>query len=70
MRLRAQDGKPLLPPQGFEQLVVGSEIPPHKLEEAQMVWSATRRALIANQGDLAAADRLVWLTMVMRNTCS
>jgi len=68
MRLRAQDGKPLLPPTGFEQLVVGSEIPAHKLQEAQMVWSATRKALIANQGDLAAADRLVWLTMLMRNT--
>ncbi len=67
-RLRAQDGQPMLPPQGFEQLIVNSEIPPHKLQEAQLVWSATRKALIANPGDLAAADRLVWLTMVMRNT--
>lgn len=67
-RLRAQDGKPMLPPQGFEQLVVNSEVPQHKMQEAQMVWSATRKALLANPGDLGSADRLVWLTMLMRNT--
>ncbi len=68
MRLRAQDGKPMLPPEGFQQLIVNSQIPPHKMQEAQMVWSATRKALLGNPGDLGAADRLVWLTMLMRNT--
>ena len=67
-RLRAQDGKPMLPPPGFEQLISGSAIPPHKMQEARMVWSATRRQLQGQPGDLAAADRLVWLTTVLRNT--
>lgn len=68
MRLRAQDGKPMLPPEGFQQLIVNSQIPPHKMQEAQMVWSATRKAVVANPGDLGSADRLVWLTIIMRNT--
>ena len=68
MRLRAQDGKPMLPPEGFQQLVVNSQIPPHKMQEAQMVWTATRKAVLANPGDLGSADRLVWLTILMRNT--
>jgi hypothetical protein len=67
-RLRPQDGKPLLPPPGFEQLISGSEVPPHKMQEARMIWSATRKQLAAQPGDFAASDRLSWLTMILRNT--
>jgi hypothetical protein len=67
-RLEAQDGKPLFPPDGFEQLVAGSDVPPHKLAEAQLIWSATRKQLLTSPADLAAAERMVWLTMVLRNT--
>lgn len=68
MRLRAQDGKPLLPPAGYEPLVAGSEVPPHKLAEAQLLWSGTRKQLLITPADLAAAERMVWLTTVLRNT--
>jgi hypothetical protein len=67
-RLRPQDGKPLLPPPGLESLVNGSAVPPHKMQEARMIWSATRRALAANPADIPASERLVWLTMVIRNS--
>lgn len=67
-RLRLQDGKPTVPPAGYEQLVSGSVVPPHKLAEARMIWSATRKQLMATPADLAAAERLVWLTHVLRNT--
>ena len=68
VRLAAQDGKPLLPPAGYEQLVAGSEVPPHKLAEAQLLWSGTRKQLLITPADLAAAERMVWLTTVLRNT--
>ncbi len=58
----------MLPPEGFQQLVVDSQIPPHRMQEAQLVWSATRKGLLANPADLGAADRLVWLTVLMRNS--
>ncbi|MBZ0119331.1 MAG: hypothetical protein K8H88_20235 [Sandaracinaceae bacterium] len=67
-RLRPQDGRPILPPAGFEPLCAGSEIAPHKMQEAWMVWTATRRQLLSSPGDLGAAERLVWLTMMLRNT--
>lgn len=67
-RLRPQDGKPLLPPAGLESLAVGSEVPPHKMQEARMIWGATRKALAVNPADIPASERLVWLTMLIRNT--
>src|SRR5262249_31979190 len=56
------------PPPGMEGLVVASEVPPHKLQEARMIWSATRKQLAAQPGDFAASERLSWLTMLLRNT--
>lgn len=67
-RLRAQDGQPLVPPPGYEQLVSGSTVPAHKLAEARMLWTATRTQLVATPADFAAAERLVWLTLMLRNT--
>ncbi|MBI4953261.1 MAG: hypothetical protein HY908_14610 [Myxococcales bacterium] len=66
--LRAQDGRPLLPPAGLEALVSGSDIAGHKLEEARLIWNGTRRQLASQPADVAAAERLVWLTMILSNT--
>jgi hypothetical protein len=67
-RLKTQDGKPLLPPAGYEQLVTGSVVPPHRMTEALTLFGATRRHLAAASADFATAERLVWLTLVLRNS--
>ena len=67
-RLRVQDGRPLLPPPGLEQVAPGGTIEQWKLAEARMVWSATRRQLAVQPADVGAAERLVWLTMAFMNT--
>ncbi len=67
-RLRPQDGKPMLPPAGLETLVSGSEIPPHRMQEALMLYAATCKHLAAQPADIAAAERLVWLVALLANT--
>jgi hypothetical protein len=67
-RLRAQDGVPLLPPPGCEVLVAGNEIAASKLEMARAMWGATKNRVIEVPGDVGAADRLSWLTMMLRNS--
>ncbi|HEV8321201.1 MAG TPA: hypothetical protein VG389_06260 [Myxococcota bacterium] len=67
-RLRAQDGRPTLPPAGLEQMVSGGGVPAHKIQEATLIWAATRKQLASQPADVAAAERLVWLTTVLVNT--
>jgi len=67
-RLRPQDGKPMLAPPGLEGLIVGSDVPPHKLQEARMIFAATCQHLATQPADIAAAERLVWLVAVLANT--
>lgn len=55
-------------PVGYESLVSGNVVPAHKLDEARMVWIATRQQLAATPADLATAERMVWLTVMLRNT--
>jgi hypothetical protein len=69
-RLQAQDGKPLLPPPGIEQLVQGGGIADHRMQEAQAIWAATRKQLAAQPADIAAAERLLFLTMLFLNKLS
>ena len=67
-RLRPQDGRPMLPPPGTEQYLAGGVVPPHKLQEAMLVWGATRKQLAGAPADIAAAERLVFLTQLLVNT--
>jgi hypothetical protein len=66
-RLRQQDGRPLLPPPGLEAVMPGGSIEPWKLNEARAVWAQTRRHLTQSPSDVAAAERLVFLTMALSN---
>jgi hypothetical protein len=64
-RLRMQDGKPLLPPPSLMSLMPGGDLPDWKLNEAVAVWNSTRLELRAVRGNYDAAERLVFLTMVL-----
>lgn len=65
MRLRAQDGRPMVPPPGVAHLF-GSNgmIEPWKMQEALTVWQQTRAEVRAT-GSPAAAERLHFLTIVL-----
>jgi DNA-directed RNA polymerase subunit RPC12/RpoP len=67
-RLRQQDGRPLLPPAGLETLLQGGRIEPWKLNEARQIWGQTRAHLRTQPADIAAAERIVFLTMMLSNT--
>lgn len=64
-RLRMQDGKPLLPPPSLQQLIPGGQLPDWKVDEAVAIWNSTRQELRAARGNYEAAERLVFLTMVL-----
>lgn len=67
--LRQQDGRPVMRPPGLEALVSpAGEIDAWKLGEARQIWGATRAHLRSQPSDLAAAERLVFLTMALSNT--
>ena len=69
-RLRAQDGKPLLPPPALQGLFgPGGEIPPHRMQEALAVWQSSRNEL-RTTGSYEAAERLLFLTMALSNVFS
>lgn len=57
-----------MPPAGLEELGPQGIIEPHRRDEAILVWGQTRAALAANAVDLAAAERLLWLVRLFRNT--
>jgi LSD1 subclass zinc finger protein len=66
MRLRSQDGKPMLPPPSIAYLLSGSSFDPSKVQEAFMVYQATRKELKATHSP-DAAERLYFLTLVASN---
>ncbi len=65
-RLRAQDGKPLLAPEGLKGVIEDNEIPEWKLEEAKSVWLSLKKK-VAEDNDFAAAESLFFLTFVFNN---
>lgn len=65
MRLRMQDGKPLLPPPSLASLLAGGKLEEWKVQEAIGVWNGTRRELRASPGSYDAAERLTFLSMVL-----
>lgn len=64
-RLRMQDGKPLLPPPSIQHLMPTGELPDWKTEEAIAVWNQSRQELRASGSNYEAAERLVFLSMVL-----
>ncbi len=64
MRLRAQDGKPLMPPASVMALMPGGQIPDYKLNEALTIWRSTRARLRSMQ-DHAAGEELMFLSIVL-----
>jgi hypothetical protein len=64
-RLRAQDGRPLLPPPSLAGLIEAGQIPAWKLQEAQVIWQQTRAELGASPKSYEAAERLLFLTMML-----
>ena len=66
-RLKAQDGKPLLPPQSIRGLVgPDGRVLDWKLEEAVAVWQQARQEVAATSS-FEAAERLLFLTMILSN---
>jgi hypothetical protein len=65
-RLRAQDGRPLLPPPSLQGLMPDGNLPDWKVNEAVAVWQGSRREVRAT-GNFEAAERLLFLTMVLSN---
>lgn len=64
-RLRAQDGKPLLPPPSVQHLFgPGGTIEAWKVQEAISVWNASRTE-VGRTGSPEAAERLYFLTLVL-----
>jgi hypothetical protein len=68
-RLRAQDHKPLLPPDSLKSLVENGEIPEWKVQEARLVWLNTRKELVATSS-FESAERLSFLTLLLANQLS
>lgn len=65
-RLKAQDGKPLLPPEGLKGLFERGRIPEWKVEEAKIVWLSKRKEVYTT-GNFEAAESLFFLTFVFSN---
>jgi hypothetical protein len=62
--LRAQDGKPLLPPPNIAFLWEnGSQIPPHREAEALAAWQGARRRALAM--DIGAGEEICMLTRAL-----
>jgi len=65
-RLRAQDGKPSLPPEEIAGLFQMGDLVEWKVDEAVQIWQDTRRELRAAPNP-AAGERLMFLTMALSN---
>jgi len=61
--LRAQDGRPLMPPASIAFLWEGGDIPAHRQGEALMAWQGARRR--AAQGEAAAGEEIALLGRVL-----
>ncbi|MBX3231213.1 MAG: hypothetical protein KIT84_09750 [Labilithrix sp.] len=64
-RLRMQDGRPLLPPPSITHLMPAGRLEEWKVEEAIAVWNSARQELRAQPGSYDAAERIVFLSMVL-----
>jgi hypothetical protein len=64
-RLRMQDGKPLEPPSSIQHLFEGGRLPEWKMNEAVAIWNSTRQELRQARGNFDAAERLVFMTMML-----
>lgn len=64
LKLKADDGKPMLPPQGLEHLIVGGSLPPQLLHEGRAEW---QRALaeVRQGAGYGVHDRLVFITEML-----
>jgi hypothetical protein len=65
-RLRTQDGRPMMPPQSLMYLMSGSSFDPSKVQEAFLVYQATRKEVKATHSP-DAAERLYFLTLIASN---
>lgn len=63
--LRAQDGRPLVPPPGIAFLFEGGGIPAHRMNEALLAWQGARRR--AAQGEASAGEEVVMLGRELAN---
>jgi hypothetical protein len=66
MRLRQQDGRPLLAPPSLHALVPDGQLAPWKVNEAVQVWNSTRGE-VQRTANYEASERLIFLTMVLAN---
>jgi hypothetical protein len=65
-RLRAQDGRPMLPPPSLHALMPTGQLEAWKVGEAVAVWQNTRRELrTTGSADFEASERLLFLTIVL-----
>ncbi len=64
MRLRSQDGRPLLPPASLGALFENGDIQPWKMDEAVRVWNASRQEVRAT-ASYDAAERVYFLSIVL-----
>jgi uncharacterized Zn finger protein (UPF0148 family) len=62
--LRAQDGKPYLPPPEIRYLIRGGELSPDQFNQAMQEWQKTRAQLVA-EALPAAAERMYFLTLML-----
>ena len=63
-RLRAQDGRPLVPPSSLQPLMPNGQLEAWKVNEAVAIWQNTRREL-RTSSDFDASERLLFLTIVL-----
>ncbi|HVJ93396.1 MAG TPA: hypothetical protein VM580_26525, partial [Labilithrix sp.] len=64
-RLRMQDGKPLLPPPNLAHVMANGGLAEWKVDEAVAIWNGARQVLRTNPNDFDAAERLLFLSMVI-----
>lgn len=64
-RLRTQDGKPLMPPSNLGHLMANGQLADHKVDEAVSIWNGARHQLRTNPNDYDAAERLLFLSMMI-----
>lgn len=68
-RLRAQDGKPLMPPPNIMHLLQGGVLAPHNIQAAQVEWQRARQEM-THAPSFGSAERLYFLTMMIYGALS
>jgi len=64
-RLRSQDGRPLMPPSNLGHLMANGQLADHKVDEAISIWNGARHQLRTNPNDFDAAERVLFLSMMI-----